>query len=267
MKIWLMSIMLILFTGCFSNPEIPAGFEGYVYESPRFFGKGGFEKIIKGPGNNGFSFFRYQTINIDMRAQTYKESFKILAKDKVNMTLDSQIILSLKPNTGKSIVEKFGGVEWYARNIQRVFRNLVRSNTTLFPSGVLKDKRSEIQQNVLNELTNYLKNTPFLIKKLVIGNIDFPEKIVSEIENRVALEEKEKAMDIRNKIAEKEANVRITEAKGIAKAQRIIDKSLTTNYLQYEAIKAQKEMANSPNHTTVYIPVGENGIPIMKKAK
>jgi len=34
--------------------------------------------------------------------------------------------------------------------------------------------------------------------------------------------------------------------------------------LQYLAIKAQEEMASSPNHTQIYIPVGTNGIPIVK---
>lgn len=60
------------------------------------------------------------------------------------------------------------------------------------------------------------------------------------------------------------ANVRIQEAKGIAESQRIIDSSLTENYLQYLAIKAQEKMADGPNHTEIYIPSGPNGIPLVK---
>ena len=33
-------------------------------------------------------------------------------------------------------------------------------------------------------------------------------------------------------------------------------------YIQHEAIEAQKLMVNSPNHTTVYIPVGPMGVPL-----
>jgi hypothetical protein len=33
-------------------------------------------------------------------------------------------------------------------------------------------------------------------------------------------------------------------------------------YIQHEAIESQKAMANSPNHTVVYIPVGPIGGPI-----
>ena len=39
--------------------------------------------------------------------------------------------------------------------------------------------------------------------------------------------------------------------------------AIQPNYLQHEAIGAQLEMASSPNHTTVYIPVGNNGLPLV----
>lgn len=61
-----------------------------------------------------------------------------------------------------------------------------------------------------------------------------------------------------------EAQIRIEEAKGIAESQAIINASLTNQYLQYLAIKAQETMAASPNHTQIYIPVGTNGIPLIK---
>ena len=65
-------------------------------------------------------------------------------------------------------------------------------------------------------------------------------------------------------IAVRDAEIRIEEAKGIAEAQRIINATLTSNYLQHEAIQAQLRMADAPNHTTVYIPVGTTGIPLVQ---
>lgn len=60
------------------------------------------------------------------------------------------------------------------------------------------------------------------------------------------------------------AQIRIEEAKGIKEAQALINSTLTDAYLQHESIVAQKEMANGPNHSTIYIPSGQNGIPIVK---
>lgn len=65
-------------------------------------------------------------------------------------------------------------------------------------------------------------------------------------------------------VEEKKAEVRVADAKGIADSQKIIDSSLTPNYLQYLAIDAQKSMANGTNHTEIYIPSGPNGIPLVK---
>jgi type II secretory pathway pseudopilin PulG len=64
-------------------------------------------------------------------------------------------------------------------------------------------------------------------------------------------------------VEKQKAAIRITEARGIATAQEIINATLTDKYLQHEAIQAQEKMADSPNHTTIYIPSGENGIPLV----
>jgi hypothetical protein len=65
-------------------------------------------------------------------------------------------------------------------------------------------------------------------------------------------------------VEKQKAEIKITEAGGIAEAQRIINATLTDKYLQHEAIQAQEKMADSPNHTTIYIPSGQNGIPLVR---
>jgi hypothetical protein len=65
-------------------------------------------------------------------------------------------------------------------------------------------------------------------------------------------------------VEKQKAEIRVQEALGIAEAQKIINATLTDRYLQHEAIQAQENMAGSPNHTQIYIPVGTNGIPLVK---
>lgn len=64
-------------------------------------------------------------------------------------------------------------------------------------------------------------------------------------------------------VEKQKAQIRIVDAEGIAESQKIINATLTDKYLQHEAIQAQEQMANSPNHTTIYIPSGNNGIPLV----
>lgn len=78
--------------------------------------------------------------------------------------------------------------------------------------------------------------------------------------NNIRIQQQEQLV----KVEKQKAEIRVVEAQGIATSQHIIDQSLTNNYLQYLAIKAQENMAHSPNHTQIYIPVGTNGIPLIK---
>jgi len=101
----------------------------------------------------------------------------------------------------------------------------------------------------------------------VVGNIDYPDIVAKAVEKKLAAQQLLEEKTTQKEIAKKDAEIKIEEAKGIAEAQRIINSTLTENYLQHEAIQAQLAMAKSPNHTTVYIPSGANGIPLVKTIK
>lgn len=252
-----------LLSGC-TNPSTPAGHEGYVKENPRVWGKGGFRGALKGPANYGVSLWRNEVENVDFRPQTYAESFKILAKDELNITFRFQTIIKIKSGTIKSVVEEYAGSKFYPRYIKEPLRAMVRKNVQSLESRQVKEKRPEIAQAVMGELRAYLKDTPFIPVSGVVGNIDYPKVVTEAVEKKLAAKQLLDEKETQREIAKKDAEIRIEEAKGIAEAQRIINSTLTKNYLQHEAINAQLKMASSPNHTTVYIPAGANGIPIVE---
>ena len=255
-------VIVMLITGC-TNPSTPAGHEGYVKENPRIWGQGGFVGVLKGPLNYGVSIWRNEVENVDFRPQTYNESFNILTSDELNITLRWQTILKIKPDSIKTVVENYAGQEFYKRFIKEPLRSMVRKNVQKLASREVKESRNEIAVAVIEELNAYLKETPFIVISGVVGNIDYPKIVTEAVEKKLAakqlLDEKQTQIDI----AKKDAEIRIEEAKGIAEAQKIINATLTKNYLQHEAINAQLKMAESPNHTTVYIPSGPNGIPLV----
>jgi hypothetical protein len=62
-----------------------------------------------------------------------------------------------------------------------------------------------------------------------------------------------------------DAQKRYQEAVGIRRAQDAISSTLTSKYLQYEAIQAQKAVATSGrNNTLVYLPSGTSGVPLVQ---
>lgn len=252
--------------GC-TNPYIPAGHGGYVYEVPRMMGKGGFKGVVIGPRSYGISFARNQVINIDLQPQTYTEQFRILAQDDLNVSFRFHGIIRVSKDKVKEVVEEYGGVDWYKRYIKEPFRTYVRDAVKDYESREVKKNREKIAEDVKKRMAKHLQKSPFSLISLVVGNIDYPKVVEKAVENKLAAKQRLEEKNIEKEIARRDAEIRIEEAKGIAEAQKIINATLTPNYLQHEAIQAQRKMADSPNHTTVYIPVGPNGIPLVYAEK
>lgn len=263
---WFMLFTMFLAVGC-TNPSTPPGHEGYVREKPRIFGKGGFRGVLKGPENFGVSLWRNQVTNVDFRPQTYGENFNILTKDELNISFRFQTIIKIKPGTIKTVVEEFGGEDFYKRYIKEPLRSMVRKSVQELASRQVKEKRKAIADVVNAELQDYLVGTPFVVVANAVGNIDYPKVVTQAVEKKLAAQQLLEEKETQKEIAKKDAEIKIEEAKGIAEAQKIINSTLTQNYLQHEAINAQLKMAASPNHTTVYIPSGSNGIPLVKTLK
>ncbi len=256
---------VLAITAC-TNPHTPAGSEGYVFENPRLFGEGGYQGIVEGPGNFGVSPWRNQAINIDVRPITFSEPFQILAQDDLNVSFQIHVVLQVQPGTVQSVVERYSADQWYDRYVKEPFRSFARQAIQAYASHELKTQRPTIAEQIQANLAAYLEGSPFEIINLSIGNIDYPAGVAKAVEKKLAAMQLLQEKETQKEIAQKDAEIRIEEAKGIAQAQEIINATLTENYLQHEAINAQKTMANSPNHTTVYIPVGSNGIPIVYTA-
>lgn len=134
----------------------------------------------------------------------------------------------------------------------------------MYDSRDTKARRDEMAANIRQALASHLAATPFQVASLVIGNIDYPAIVAQAVEQKLAAKQLLEEKSTQKEIAQRDTEIKIEEAKGIAESQRIINQTLTANYLQHEAIQAQQRMAESPNHTTVYIPVGTNGIPLIK---
>ncbi|MBB3166908.1 SPFH domain-containing protein [Simiduia aestuariiviva] len=261
-----LAVIILALAGC-SNPNTPAGHEGYVFENPRVFGTGGFRGELQGPSNYGVSLWRNEVINIDVRPATYTEAFQILANDDLNISFNFHAVLSIHPGSIKTVVDRFGGTHWYQRFVKEAFRTYVRNTVQKFDSGALKANREVIANEVTEKMQEYLSGTPFKLTKVVVGNIDYPQIVATAVEKKLAAQQLLAEKETQKQIAQKDAEIRIEEAKGIAQAQKIINATLTPNYLQHEAINAQLKMAESPNHTTVYIPVGTNGMPLVKNTQ
>jgi len=102
-----------------------------------------------------------------------------------------------------------------------------------------------------------------VVDDVIIRSLTLPDNIVKAIEDKLAQQEYMRSYEFRLKTAKKEAQRKISEARGINQAQRIIGESLTPEILAFKGIKATQELAKSQNAKIVVIGSGKNGLPLI----
>ncbi len=102
-----------------------------------------------------------------------------------------------------------------------------------------------------------------VVDDVIIRSLSLPDNIVKAIEDKLTQQEYMRSYEFRLKTATKEAQRKVSEARGINQAQRIIGESLTPEILAFEGIKATKELAKSHNAKIVVIGSGKNGLPLI----
>jgi len=268
-------VTVIFFLGS-HNPVTPAGYVGYLTRGA-VLGHERFIGLQTGPTSSGRGWLLH-VINISVTPYTYDEEFSgadtVLSSDSLKIAFRVHLVWRVRPDRVKQFVENFstlGPNDTPDRIVEIAYRNFLREPLRTYARDeVQKYKGLEIKDNIARigdtltarvlKLTN---DTPFEVRSVVVGNIQYPPEIVDAVSKKLAATQELERKNTEIEIAKREKDKRIIEAEGIAQATQIISQRLTGAYLQYEAIKAQQATVNSPNHTTIYIPVGPMGVPIV----
>jgi regulator of protease activity HflC (stomatin/prohibitin superfamily) len=258
-----------------ANPYTPAGYVGYVTRGAAF-GQKKFISTQIGPTSPGRGWLLDVT-NVSITPYTYSELFSakssVLSKDNLKIGFAVHIVWKIDSSKVRLFAEKFATLkegddpgqiskEAYRNFIREPLRTLARAAIQGLPGLEVKANIVSIGASIQKQLRETVANTPFDILSVVVGNIQYPEVVSAAVANKMAATQRLEQEDTEIAIEAKRAIKRETEAGGIAAAMGIINAKLTPEYLQHEAIEAQKLMVNSPNNTIVYIPVGNMGVPL-----
>jgi hypothetical protein len=242
--------------GC-ANLHTPPGHEGYVRTRP-IAGQAEFVGVQSGPTSTGWV-WRQELVNIDMRPRTYSEEMSILTRKGSELKFRAHARISLNEGQAKYIVEKLGGANWYAQNVQKAFQGAVREQVQPLEPFEVKSQRLEISRKVLAEMQRRWGDTPVKFITIDIGDIEYPETIVTEVERKFVTIQENERKDIEKRIAEERIGIGTAEARGIADAQRVIRTTLDPMFLQYEALRAIELLAESENTTFLVLPFSDDG--------
>jgi len=244
--------------GACTNPETPAGHEGYIYHVPLMFGQMEFRKAQRGAATTGVS-WRLFTENVDMRTLSFPEHFELLTSDNLSVSFEVDTRIKLNDGSVQLIVEEWGGENWYAWNVKERLRTIVRRVVTKFSATDIQLETPKVRAQIATRLQEQYKDTPISIASVDIGDIQFPKKVTQAIQRKIAKEQELQRQDYVLAKTEKEAAIRVLEALRVAEQQRIISSTLDPIYVQRKAIQVYRTLAQSSNKTFIMLPNSPDG--------
>jgi len=193
------------------------------------------------------------------------DAIRVLSNDGLEVVIDLTVLYRVLPNDAPKILKSIG--ENYTDKIVRpITRTRIRDNAVYYDAVALySSKRAEFQQRIFKSIEADFKSRGLVLEQLLIRNINLPASVKTTIESKINAEQEAQKMQFVLQKEKQEAERKRVEAQGIADYQRIISTGLTDKQLQYEQIKAQKEIATSANAKIIFM--GKGSAPVILSDK
>ncbi len=215
--------------------------------------------------------FDIQTQNYTMSAvhnegaQDGDDAIRVLSNDGLEVVIDLTVLYKITPADAPKIFKQIG-VNYTDKIVRPVTRTRIRDNAVYYDAVALySTKRNEFQQRIFKSIEDDFKARGLILEQLLIRNINLPASVKTTIESKINAEQDAQKMTFILQKEKQEAERKRVEAQGIADYQRIISSGLTDKQLQYEQIKAQKEIATSPNTKIIFM--GKGSAPVILSDK
>jgi regulator of protease activity HflC (stomatin/prohibitin superfamily) len=193
------------------------------------------------------------------------DAIRVLTADGLEVTIDLTVLYRLNPVDAPRLVKETG-VDYEYKIVRPIARTRIRDNAVYYEAVALySTKRDEFQNRIFQGIENDFKKRGLLLENLLVRNITLPAAVKSTIEQKIQAEQEAQKMQFILQKERQEADRKRVEAQGIADYQHIISESLTDKQLQYEQIKAYKEMALSQNAKIII--TGKGNTPVILDTK
>ena len=193
------------------------------------------------------------------------DAIKVLTSDGLEVTIDLTVLFRVVSSEAPRLLKETGE-DFTDKIVRPITRTKIRDNAVYYQAvDLFGSKRDEFQQRIYKSIEDDFKKRGLLLEQLLVRNITLPNSVKASIESKINAEQDAKKMEFVLQKEKQEAERKRVEAQGIADYQRIINTGLTDQQLQYEQIKAMKELALSANAKVIVM--GKNGAPIIIDAK
>ncbi len=232
-----------------------------------------FGKVQDGVLESGLHFINplFEITTFDIQTQNYTmsavsnegqkegdDAIRVLSSDGLEVTIDISVLYKVNPDKAPYIFQNIG-IDYVDKIVRPVTRTAIRDNAVNYQAVDLYSiKRQEFQAKINQTITQSFAKRGLELQQILVRNIALPASVKASIESKINAEQDAQKMQFVLQKERQEADRKRVEAQGIADYQKILSTGLSDKQLQYETIKAQKEIALSPN-TKIIIMGGKGG--------
>jgi regulator of protease activity HflC (stomatin/prohibitin superfamily) len=212
--------------------------------------------------------FDVRTMNYTMSSvhdegdKTGDDAIRLLTADGLEVIIDLSVLYRISPEKAPEILRTLGQ-DITDKIVRPISRTKIRDNAVYYDAIALySTKRDEFQQKIFTSIEKEFTARGIVLESILIRNVTLPQSVRTTIESKINAEQESQKMKFVLDKERQEADRKRVEAQGIADYQRILTASLTDKLLQYEQIKAQKELALSSN-AKVIVMGNSKGTPLL----
>jgi regulator of protease activity HflC (stomatin/prohibitin superfamily) len=201
----------------------------------------------------------------DEGAQNGDDAIRVLTADGLEVTIDLTVLYRLIPGEAPRLLRETGA-DYTDKIVRPLTRTKIRDNAVYYDAVALySSKRDEFQGRIFKSIEDDFKKRGLVLEQLLVRNITLPTSVKASIESKINAEQDAQKMQFVLQKEKQEAERKRVEAQGIADYQRIISTGLSDKQLQYEMIKANLELAKSPNAKVIIM--GKGNTPVILDGK
>ena len=193
------------------------------------------------------------------------DAMRVLTADGLEVTMDLTVLYRVSFSEAPRIVRETG-LDYTDKIVRPLARTKIRDNAVYYDAVALySTKRDEFQLRIFKTIEEDFRKRGLILEQILVRNITLPQSVKVTIEQKISAEQDAQKMQFVLQKERQEAERKRVEAQGIADYQRIISESLSERQLQYEQIKAMRELAASSNAKMIIM--GKGNTPIILDGK
>ena len=188
-----------------------------------------------------------EVVTVPVRSTNVEERLNLPTREGLTIEAEISILYRIRGESVRLVMESIGPN--YERGvILTTFRSAAANiasqhNAKDMHSG----QRAVIEGEITEQLNHVLRSRGFEIESVLLKSIVLPPTLARAIEAKLASEQEAQRMQFVLQREQQEAERKVTEAKGIRDAQRIVGEGLTPLLIQYQSLETFRALATSPN--------------------